>query len=145
MTPGERIKEMRETLGLTQGQLGDMLGFKWTKIKDIEIGKQKLTPEIALAIEKKFSFNFRWLLIGDGGMNVEQTKFPGHSEGGPIQYPLDNQHGVLHQQLQRILDAGNMTNIEAIKSMLTAFDPALKKDGSANEDEKARMAGDNAA
>ena len=68
MSCGARIKEVREMLGLTQAAFGERLGFKWSKIKDIETGKQKLTPEIAIDIEKKFSIDFKWLLIGEGKM-----------------------------------------------------------------------------
>lgn len=62
---GDRVRKTRESHGLTQSEFGERLGFKWTKVKDIEIGKQKLTPEIALSIEKEFSADFRWLLIGE--------------------------------------------------------------------------------
>ena len=70
MSCGSRLKQVREIMGFTQAGLGEKLGFKWTKIKDIEIGKQKLTPEIALDIEQKFSFSFRWLLTGQGDMTA---------------------------------------------------------------------------
>lgn len=70
MSGGNRLKQVREIMGLTQAAFGERLGFKWTKIKDIEIGKQKLTPEIALDIEDKFSFSFRWLLTGQGDMTA---------------------------------------------------------------------------
>lgn len=68
MSCGKRVKNVRETLDLTQAEFGERLGFKWSKVKDIEIGKQKLTPEIALDIEKKFSVDFKWLLTGEGKM-----------------------------------------------------------------------------
>jgi len=70
MSCGERVKKVREIMGLTQAAFGERLGFKWSKIKDIEIGKQKLSPEIALDIEDKFSFSFRWLLTGQGEMTA---------------------------------------------------------------------------
>lgn len=68
MSCGKRVKKVRETLDLTQAEFGERLGFKWSKVKDIEIGKQKLTPEIALDIEKKFAIDFKWLLTGEGQM-----------------------------------------------------------------------------
>lgn len=73
MTPGKRLKQVRDILKLTQTQLGEHFGFKGTKIKDIEIGKQKLTPEIALEIEKKFSISFEWLLNGRGDITTNQV------------------------------------------------------------------------
>lgn len=74
MSCGDRVKIVRETTGLTQAEFGEKLGFKLNKIRDIEIGKQKVSPEIALAIEKNFYISFRWLLIGDGPMAANQTQ-----------------------------------------------------------------------
>lgn len=71
MRCGERVKKVRETMGLTQAEFGARLGFKWDKIKNIETNLQKLTPEIALDIEDKFSFSFRWLLTGKGSMTAD--------------------------------------------------------------------------
>lgn len=73
MTPGKRLKQVRDILKLTQEQFGEHFGFKGTKIKDIEIGKQKLTPEIALEIEKKFSISFQWLLDGRGNITANHV------------------------------------------------------------------------
>lgn len=73
MRCGERVKKVREMMGLTQAEFGSRLGFKWDKIKNIETNLQKLTPEIALDIEDKFSFSFRWLLTGKGSMTESGT------------------------------------------------------------------------
>ena len=61
-------------MGFSQAELGERLGFKWTKVKDIEIGKQKLTPEIALDIENIFCISFKWLLTGQGSMTAGNLK-----------------------------------------------------------------------
>src|SRR5664279_1499248 len=78
MDCGTRLKQIRELMGYTQAQFGERLGFKWSKIKDIEIGKQRLTHEIAAEIEKRFCISFKWLLTGQGSMSVvdEQAESP---------------------------------------------------------------------
>jgi phage repressor protein C with HTH and peptisase S24 domain len=68
MTPGQRLKKARESMGKLQAEMAADLGFKWYKIKDIEIGAQKLTPIIARKLEKIYSIDFRWLLTGEGSM-----------------------------------------------------------------------------
>lgn len=78
--PINRFKIVRELLGLTQAEFGEKLGFKLNKIRDIEIGKQKISPEIAIDIENKFSIAFKWLLTGMGSMTANQVQ-----ESGPYQ------------------------------------------------------------
>lgn len=68
MTPSKRFKECRDYLSLTQEQIGEVLGFKQYKIKDIETEKQKVTIEIADFLEKNFSISGWWLLTGKGEM-----------------------------------------------------------------------------
>lgn len=68
MNTGERIKKIRELFRMTQTEFGEKLGFKWTKIKDLESGKLHTTAEIALLIEKIYSVDLRWLLTGEGAM-----------------------------------------------------------------------------
>jgi phage repressor protein C with HTH and peptisase S24 domain len=72
--PGLRLKKVREALGLTQSQFADTMEVKWHKIKDIEIGKQKLSPDLAQIIEKKYYIDFKWLLTGEGEMYSARQK-----------------------------------------------------------------------
>lgn len=72
MQPSERLKAFRHQKDLTQTQLAESIGMKQTQIRDIEIGKVKVSVEMALQIEKKFGLNMRWLLTGDGDMFLYQ-------------------------------------------------------------------------
>lgn len=73
MTPSKRFKECRDYLSLTQEQIGEILGFKQYKIKDIETEKQKVTIEIADFLEKNFSISGWWLLTGKGEMLLKEN------------------------------------------------------------------------
>ena len=70
----ERLKKVRETLNLTQKHLADVTGVKWFTIKDIEIGKRKLSYNIAISLEEKYSINSKWLLTGKGEMFVKNQE-----------------------------------------------------------------------
>ena len=74
MNENRRLKEVRKKLGLTQQQLADKIGVKWHKIKDIEIGKSKLSVEIADKIRDIFSISFDWLLTGKGPMYLNDPQ-----------------------------------------------------------------------
>lgn len=74
LNPNERLKKARKYSGLTQEKFGERLSLKQSQIKDIEIGKQKVSPELAEAIEINFSIGGWWLLTGKGTMLVSDTK-----------------------------------------------------------------------
>lgn len=71
MTPNERLKKVRKHCRLTQEKFGEEVGLKQYQVKDIEIGKQKVSPELAELIEIKFSISGWWLLTGNGEMLVK--------------------------------------------------------------------------
>ncbi len=74
MTPGDRIRKIRKDLKLTQAKFGDNLGFAWYKVKDLESGKIKVSPEIAKSIETSFSYRLEWILTGEGPETKEQAE-----------------------------------------------------------------------
>jgi transcriptional regulator with XRE-family HTH domain len=63
-----RLKQAREQLGITQEKFAIPLGLQGNNVKDIEIGRKNIMPELALLIEKIHGINFRWLLTGGGEM-----------------------------------------------------------------------------
>lgn len=74
MNPNERLKKARKYSTLTQEKFGERVGLKQSQIKDIEIGKQKVSPELAELIEINFSINGWWLLTGKGNMIASDTE-----------------------------------------------------------------------
>lgn len=73
MTAAERFKKARSYTTLTQKALGEKLGFQWHKIKDIEAGKLKVTPNIAEYLENYYSISGWWLLTGKGTMLLKEN------------------------------------------------------------------------
>lgn len=71
MTQGERIKEVRNTLGLTLEKFGEKLGVTKTAISRIEKGERGLTEQMTKSICREFSVDYIWLTTGDGEMFVE--------------------------------------------------------------------------
>jgi transcriptional regulator with XRE-family HTH domain len=136
---GQRLKKARESLGLTQADFGARLGFTWYKIKDMETGRQKIQPDTALLIEKKFAIDFRWLLTGEGAM----ISLPPPAEGlvdrarpegkGPELYevvePVSGKATIVSGQemrqihrLLRILKSDDKGVVQAIGSCLREFE-----------------------
>lgn len=63
-TPNERLRKLRENLGLTQSALGEKIGLKWSQIRDMESGKVKIDALIAKILYYTVSANPEWLLEG---------------------------------------------------------------------------------
>lgn len=71
MTQGERVKQVRKSLGLTMEKFGDRLGVTKTAISLIESGKNNLTDANIKAICREFNVDYIWLTSGDGEMFVD--------------------------------------------------------------------------
>lgn len=71
MTQGERIKEVRNSLGLTLEKFGEKLGVTKTAISRIEKGERSLTEQMTKSICREFSVDYLWLTTGEGEMFVE--------------------------------------------------------------------------
>ena len=71
MTQGERIREVRNTLGLTLEKFGDRLGVTKVAISNIEKGNRNLTEQMTKAICREFNVDYKWLTTGDGEMFVD--------------------------------------------------------------------------
>lgn len=68
MTQGERIKEIRKALGLTQEKFGKQLGMKSNSISQLEKGVNNLTDQMAKAICREYNVNYDFLIYGEGDM-----------------------------------------------------------------------------
>lgn len=71
MTQGERIREVRNTLGLTLDKFGDRLGVTKVAISNIEKGNRNLTEQMTKAICREFNVDYMWLTTGDGEMFID--------------------------------------------------------------------------
>ena len=71
MTQGERIKEVRKSLGLTLEKFGNKLGVGKTAISKIEKGENNLTEQMTKSICREFSVDYIWLTTGEAEMFVE--------------------------------------------------------------------------
>lgn len=68
-----RIKELRNTLNLSQREFGTTIGLR-SSISDIELGKAPVTERTIIAICSKFDVNEEWLRYGKGEMFIVEDK-----------------------------------------------------------------------
>ena len=67
----ERIKELREKLGLSQDALGKALGIGRSAVSRIESGTNALTEANIRLLCQQYNVNREWLESGEGEMFLQ--------------------------------------------------------------------------
>lgn len=75
MTQGERVHEVRKSLGLTLDKFGEKLGVQKSAVSKIEKNICGLTETMAKTICREYNVSYDYLINGDGEMfdNLPQT------------------------------------------------------------------------
>lgn len=63
-----RLKLLRENLGLSQKEFGEMLGLAQTSYSNYEGGKSAVPSDVLEVLYKKVGVSIDWLVAGDGQM-----------------------------------------------------------------------------
>lgn len=71
MTQGERVKEVRKSLGLTLEKFGEKIGLKKNSLSQIENDKNSLTDQSIRSICREYNVNEKWLVNETGEMFSE--------------------------------------------------------------------------
>ena len=72
-TPKDRLKTLRNLMGLTQKELAERLNLSFYQYKDLESGRVKISPMLAKLIFYETGFEIEWLLEGSGKMKSDLT------------------------------------------------------------------------
>ena len=65
---GDRLKQLRKALNLTQQEFADRIGISRGNIGAYEVGKNALSDAVVSLICKEFSVNEEWLRTGECDM-----------------------------------------------------------------------------
>ena len=107
MTQGERLKDVRNSLGLTLEKFGEKLGVTKTAISRIEKGERSLTEQMTKSICREFSVDYMWLTTGEGEMFVESDD-------------------DFFERIDRIMAGENESRKNMIKTLLYASDADIE-------------------
>lgn len=66
---GDRVKELRKAMGMTQEKFADRIGLKRNSVAQIELGRET-SDQTIFAICREFRVNEEWLRTGAGEMFV---------------------------------------------------------------------------
>lgn len=64
----ERIKQLRQSLGLTQDEFGSRLGITKASISKIENGANSASEQTLRSMVREFGASYLWLTTGAGSM-----------------------------------------------------------------------------
>ena len=73
MNMGERVKEVRKLLNLTQEEFGNKLGVTKATISRLESGVINLTEQTLKLICREYNVNSDWLINGTGDMFISDS------------------------------------------------------------------------
>ena len=107
MTQGERIKDVRNSLGLTLEKFGEKLGVTKTAISRLEKGERSLTEQMTKSICREFSVDYMWLTTGEGEMFIESDD-------------------DFFERIDRIMAGENESRKNMIKTLLYASDADIE-------------------
>ena len=69
----DRLKQLRECLGLSQTSFGQKIGLERSSMSAIEHNQRKLTPRSIRDVCREYNVNEEWLTTGNGEMFREET------------------------------------------------------------------------
>ena len=117
MSYGNRILELRKTLGLTLEKFGDRLGVTKTTISRIEKEERAMTEQMARSICREFRVNYLWLTEGKGDMftSTPQSVVDELAED----YKLDDIDKKIIEKYLELSDEQRKVIKEYIKSIFT--------------------------
>ena len=64
----ERLKQVRQTLSLTQGKFGERIAISLTYLSDIELSNIPVNERMIKLITSEFKVDEHWLRSGEGEM-----------------------------------------------------------------------------
>lgn len=82
LTPGERVKKLRDFFNLTQDEFGKKLSVNHSFISRIEKNNSAMGAEFLYELNRQFNVNINWLLAGDGPMFLNAER-PVTTAGAP--------------------------------------------------------------
>ena len=96
---GERLKLVRERLGMTQKEFAEFLGVGIASVQRYEREERIPSGEFLKLLLDKFNININWLLTGEGSMFVNPPQKEPVKETPPNQAGIDKELAVMISML----------------------------------------------
>lgn len=110
---GERLREIRKALSMSQSDFGFKLGVSNTAISKLEKNERNLTEQMAKSICREFKVDHRWLTTGKGEMflDIPETLL----DQIVVQYELDQEEKEIIKNFLQLTKEQRRTLIDLFK------------------------------
>lgn len=122
MTQGERIKELRKSLGLTLEKFGEQLGVTKQTVSRIENGVNNLTEQMIKSICREFNVNEEWLRDGEG----EMFQIPDDEDAALVSEILEHTDRRFYQAVLNIVRTYSQLSPESQSALDVFVDQLLE-------------------
>ena len=122
MTQGERIKELRKSLGLTLEKFGEQLGVTKQTVSRIENGVNNLTEQMIKSICREFNVNEEWLSDGEG----EMFQIPDDEDAALVSEILEHTDRRFYQAVLNIVRTYSQLSPESQSALDVFVDQLLE-------------------
>lgn len=111
----ERIKKLRETLGLSQDAFGEKIGITRAAISNIEKGSRNASEQTIKSICREYNVDYFWLTEGTGEMftNLPETLIDEVAE----EYDLSDLDKLLVKRYMQLPPEKRKVIIEYLRSV----------------------------
>ncbi len=106
---GERVKSLREGLGLTGKDFARQLGITPSYLTQIEKGQRKISVEAIFSLVNTFSVSVNWLILGEGPVYVPKqrgsvgTNRPVLAREPMVDYGVSPHNAKITQEIMRLV------------------------------------------
>lgn len=70
----QRLKEIRNSVGLSQKDFGAIMGIAQTSYANYENGRSSIPASLLEALSLKLNLNLNWLITGEGSMYIDKDE-----------------------------------------------------------------------
>lgn len=105
----QRLKEIRNSVGLSQKDFGAIMGIAQTSYANYENGRSSIPASLLEALSLKLNLNLNWLITGEGSVYINSDEKNQHNEEHIIGYGLPSEINDVKETptIKRIKKAGN--------------------------------------
>jgi transcriptional regulator with XRE-family HTH domain len=130
-TFGSRVREIRETIGLTQTEMAEKLVMHSSYLSEIETGLRKPGQKFLVKLASTFNVNLNWLIIGKGKRFMEE---PGSPEAVEWQHFGEQKNDIKELMAYcRESTLVRLTVIAYFKKFLLKYEDLIHKDMDKNK------------
>ncbi|HNX36820.1 MAG TPA: S24 family peptidase [Candidatus Cloacimonadota bacterium] len=107
---GERIRQLRKALKLSQTELGEKLEINASAISQMESNRTRPSLDTMFLLSKNYGVNLHWLITGEGEMFLDKE----FRHLDPANSKLNQLQMLLNDQLNSIIEAKQNLNDEDV-------------------------------